>query len=293
MLGRYGYGVLGPGSEAQHGAIPSCANRYLLTDLAREAWGFDGYVTSDCEATDGVLNEHHYTHDAHSTALATFGAGMDSDCGEYLQATRLRPLLAHDASVARLADTALGRLFETQMRLGFFDPRAEVPWAQVGAEVVDTPAHRTLAREAADQSIVLMQNRAETLPLDASALSAPVAVVGRNAFATDNMLGNYFGTPPFLISPCEGVGRVTGQPAQCDDGSDGGHAAVAAIRSGRVSAVLLVVGLTSEAAEPSDEVLGLDRTRCGPCGLLAATEGEGALTASLRLAVDVQPSLPA
>jgi len=44
----FGYGVLGPGSEDQKGAIPSCANKYLMNDLARGTWGFDGYITSDC-----------------------------------------------------------------------------------------------------------------------------------------------------------------------------------------------------------------------------------------------------
>ena len=254
----YGYGLLGPGSTAQHGAIPSCANKYLMNDLARDTWGFDGYITSDCGAVSGVANDHGYSHTPAETAMATLGAGMDTECGSYLGAKTMALLLQNNASVAKLADAALTRLFDVQMRLGFFDPRDQVPWGRFGPEVVDTPAHRALAREASDQSLVLLKNTGGTLPF--SKMTKPVAVVGRNALATTNMLGNYYGTPPFLISPCDGVSASSGVKALCSDGTDGGASTVSAIKAGAVGAVVLVVGLTSEGQEPADEAEGKDRT---------------------------------
>lgn len=260
----YGYGLLGPGSAEQHGAIPSCANKYLMNDLARDTWGFDGYVTSDCGAVDNVANAHGYSNGPLETAAATLAAGMDTDCGSYLSAEKMAPLLTANATVAALADVALTRLFDVQMRLGFFDPREQVPWGSYGSEVVDTAEHRALAKQAADESIVLLKNEGATLPWNAAAVTAngqkPVAVVGRNAKATENMLGNYYGTPPFLISPCDGVSTASGATALCDDGTDGGSSTVSAIAAGKVGAVVLVVGLTSEGGDSPDEAEGKDRT---------------------------------
>ena len=113
----YGSGVFGAGSTRQHGAIPSCANKGLINDLAREQWHFDGYVTSDCEATAGVERDHNYTHTPMDTVVAVLGAGMDSDCGHFMTIELMQDAY-QNASLAALADAALRRLFKVQMRLG-------------------------------------------------------------------------------------------------------------------------------------------------------------------------------
>ena len=131
-----------------------------------------------------------------SSVNAVLLAGLDTDCGSYLSAQTLTSLVAAGALDPMLIDAALARLYRVQFRLGFFDRRSAVPGSMVGTEVVDTPAHRALAREAADASLVLLKNRAvagggQTLPLDAAAYAGrTVAVLGRNANATTNMLGN-------------------------------------------------------------------------------------------------------
>jgi beta-glucosidase-like glycosyl hydrolase len=194
-----------------------------LNDLAREKWKFDGYITSDCGAVSGVQNSHHYTKNSAETVNAVLSAGMDTDCGGFMSGKTMQTLYSSNATIAKMADTALTRLFAVQMRLGFFDPRSAFAPAQYGEEVINTPAHQALAREAADQSLVLLKNDAHTLPfsmaVDASGL---VAVVGRNALATGNMQGNYFGTAPFLISPCDGFNATTRNNVFCDAADDGG-----------------------------------------------------------------------
>ena len=72
----YGYGVMGNGTQG--GAIPSCANKGILNDLARSKWGFNGYITSDCGAVSNVQNQHKYTSNAHDTVTAVLTAGMDT-----------------------------------------------------------------------------------------------------------------------------------------------------------------------------------------------------------------------
>jgi beta-glucosidase-like glycosyl hydrolase len=118
----------------------------------------------------------------------------------------VRPLLTAAVGVC-----FSNHLFMVQFRLGFADPPSMVPWSKLGEEVVNTPEHQALAKYAADSSIVLLKNDAKTLPLKHKA-GMKIAVLGRNAAATTNMQGNYFGTAPFLISPCKGFeafGSVT------------------------------------------------------------------------------------
>lgn len=68
----------------QENGVPSCANTWLLTELAREAWGFQGYITSDCEAVQFVETEHHYANTPSKTTAVTLDAGMDIDCGTFV-----------------------------------------------------------------------------------------------------------------------------------------------------------------------------------------------------------------
>eukprot|EP00656_Telonema_subtile_P019845 TRINITY_DN2104_c0_g1_i1.p1 TRINITY_DN2104_c0_g1~~TRINITY_DN2104_c0_g1_i1.p1 ORF type:complete len:437 (+),score=111.58 TRINITY_DN2104_c0_g1_i1:267-1577(+) len=179
---------------------------------------------------------------------------MDTDCGGFMAQKSIRPLL-DDPKIAKLADKALRNLFTVQFRLGMADPvNVQPAWASYDMSVVNTPEHQALAKEAADQSLVLLQNSKNTLPFTPQK-GLKIAVMGREAEATGNMQGNYFGTAPFLISPAMGLaayGAVTS-----NNGSDI-QKSVAAVKGQDV--VVLVVGLQSEGAEPADEAEGHDRT---------------------------------
>merc|ERR1719282_454235 len=64
--------------------VPSCANDWLLQDMARDAWKFDGYVTSDCDADADVFNSHHFTKTPEETVRDVLRAGTDIDCGGFI-----------------------------------------------------------------------------------------------------------------------------------------------------------------------------------------------------------------
>merc|ERR1719454_2370386 len=87
----YGEGIYGKGTQG--GAIPSCANKGILNDLARDKWGFNGYITSDCGAVSIVQNQHHYTSNPHDTVKAVLTAGMDTDCGGFMSSKTMSGLL--------------------------------------------------------------------------------------------------------------------------------------------------------------------------------------------------------
>jgi len=127
-------------------------------------------------------------------------------------------------------------------------------WINYNQSVVDTSAHRALAKDAADQSLVLLKNDAKALPLQPRD-KLTLAVMGREAQATTNMQGNYYGTAPFLVSPVKGLESYA--KVISNDGSDISKS-VEAVKS--VDAVILVVGLQSEGAKPADEAEGHDRT---------------------------------
>jgi len=249
----YGEGIYGTGNQG--GAIPSCANKGILNDLARDKWHFNGYITSDCGAVGNVQNQHHYTSNPKDTVTAVLTAGMDTDCGGFMSSKTMQSLLT-DSKVEALADTALKNLFMVQFRLGFADPVDVQPdWAKYDGSVVNTAAHQTLAKEAADQSLVLLKNSLATLPIVKAGGSRKMAVMGREAEATTNMQGNYYGTAPYLISPAEGLKKYG--TVYSDDGSDI-KKSVAAVEGKDL--VVLVVGLQSEGARPADEAEGHDRT---------------------------------
>ncbi|KAE8875865.1 Beta-xylosidase/alpha-L-arabinofuranosidase 2 [Phytophthora fragariae] len=185
--------------------IPSCADKGLLTDLVRGEWKFDGYITSDCEAVADVIYRHHYTQSPEQTCATTLDAGMDLNCGEFLR-QHLPNAVEQGIVSAEMVHNALKNQFRVLMRLGMFE-RGSQPFANITKDAVDTAAHRKLALEAARQSVVLLKNEENTLPLDVGAFSkdGSLALIGPHFNASTALLGNYFGKPSHIVTPLEGV----------------------------------------------------------------------------------------
>jgi beta-glucosidase len=180
---------------------PACASN-LLFDLLRKQWGFRGYVVSDCGAVSDLYAGHYFTLSLDQASALSAKAGTDLSCGtEY-------SVLSH-AERDRLIsmpeiDRAVSRLFEARFRLGMFDPPAAVPWSKLTLADVDTPANRKLALDAARESIVLLKNERNALPLNPSKVKS-IAVVGPTADSLDVLLGNYNGTPSAYATILAGV----------------------------------------------------------------------------------------
>lgn len=180
--------------------VPSCASPFLLQKTLRDEWGFHGYVTSDCGAVDDIFRGHHYAPDVeHASALAV-KAGTDTTCGtEYVTLVKA----VHDGLIKESEiDRAVKRLFTARMRLGMFDPKADVPFNKIPMSEVDSPAHRQLALRAARESMVLLKNDG-TLPLKSSVKT--IAVIGPNAESLPAIQGNYHGVPSHPVLPVDGI----------------------------------------------------------------------------------------
>jgi beta-glucosidase len=188
--------------------IPCCADHFLLTDLLRKRWGFRGYVTSDCDAIYNIYNPHHYAKTLPQAAADAIHAGCDLNCGSTLQkylAPAVQRQLVGEAEITQ----AVTRILTARFLLGEFDPPAEVPYSRISFDVVNSQAHQALALEAARQSMILLKNEGDFLPLDKTKL-ATIAVIGPMAGQTH--LGQYSGGTYETVSPLQGIGTVLGVP---------------------------------------------------------------------------------
>jgi beta-glucosidase len=203
---------------------PMCANQPLLADLLRKKWGFDGMVGSDCGAIRYIWSDHHYaSDDAHGSAAA-LKAGTDLSCqGAKKTNGRLDYSFLKEAVQLGLVseneiNASVSRLFSSRFHLGAFDPDAMVPYSKIPSQV-DSPAyqhmmeqHRLLAIKTAQESMVLLKNKDQFLPL--SKKLKKVAVIGPNAFdhfidenrkPINVLLGTYEGTPKSYVTALEGI----------------------------------------------------------------------------------------
>ncbi|PYI00301.1 beta-xylosidase 3 [Aspergillus sclerotiicarbonarius CBS 121057] len=181
--------------------IPTCASPYLLQTLLRDTFSFvpDGYVSSDCDAVYNIYNPHAYASSEAQAAADALRAGTDIDCGTTYQWHFNQSVAAGEVSRGDI-EVGLIRLYTTLVRLGYFDstpsPYRNLSWP----DVVATDAWN-VSYEAAVQGIVLLKNTNTTLPLLSSPATTSIALIGPWANATTQLQGNYYGTPPYLISP--------------------------------------------------------------------------------------------
>src|SRR5215470_5894240 len=180
---------------------PCCANTHLLDDILRGEWGFQGYVVSDCGAIDDIYRRHQFRKTAEEASALAVKRGTDLECGDSYKAlvSAAKQGLIAEAEI----DRAVKRLFDARFRLGMFDPPDMVPFAKIPFTANDSEEHCQLALQAARESIVLLKNDNNTLPLRKDLRS--IAVIGPNANDVQVLLGNYNGTPSRAITPLAGI----------------------------------------------------------------------------------------
>ena len=187
---------------------PACANPFLLQEHLRKDWGFQGYVVSDCGAVADVFGGHRFSPTPEEGVSAVFKAGMDLICGDYrngmsTERSAIRNAVHRGMLSEADINRALGRLFTSRFRLGLFDPPSAVPYSRVTPAENDTEAHRLLALRMARESIVLLKNKNNFLPIKQT--PATIAVIGPNADNLDALEGNYNGTPSKPVTILGGI----------------------------------------------------------------------------------------
>jgi beta-glucosidase len=189
--------------------VPATANRFLLQDVLRKAWGFRGFVVSDAFSVRDLVT-HGFARDARDAALRAFSAGVDMDMASYTYQEHLPALIKSGAVPMASIDDAVRRILTVKFRLGLF----ERPYADeaLTKKVAGAPEHRRLARTVAQRSAVLLRNEGGLLPLDRRSPNS-VAVIGPLADSRRDLLSMWAGfgvDPSTTVSILDGIGNKLG-----------------------------------------------------------------------------------
>jgi beta-glucosidase len=181
---------------------PCCANDLLMNDILRNQWKFTGYVTSDCWALNDFFDFHKTHKDALAAGIDALIHGTDVECGVSVYTTLVNAVKTGLIKEEQI-DVSIKRLFDIRYRLGLFDPSSTVPYAQTPLSVLESPEHKAQALKMARQSIVLLKNENNVLPL--SKKIKKIVVLGPNADNKISVLGNYNGTPSKIVTLLDGI----------------------------------------------------------------------------------------
>lgn len=176
--------------------IPCTSSRFLLTDILRKEWNFRGFTVSDLGSIEGIAGSHRVARNAKQAAELALSAGLDTDLGGNAYVNLLNSVKEGIIDEKDI-DTAVSRSLSLKFEMGLFEnPYADPAKAK---KEVKAAEHTALSRKVAQQSIVLLENKNNTLPLDKG---LKIAVIGPNADNVYNMLGDY-------TAPQEEKGVVT------------------------------------------------------------------------------------
>lgn len=177
-----------------------CAHPYLMTDVLRKKWGFDGYFVSDCWALQDFFKGHHISPDRKSAAAKALNAGCNLNCGNTYP--ELLKAIESGLTTEKEVDDNLKELLPTRFRLGLFDKQGTAS-DLIEIDKVRSKEHISLSYEAAAKSIVLLKNKDQTLPLDPNLKN--LFVTGPTAADAQALLANYYGVSDDLKTLLEGI----------------------------------------------------------------------------------------
>lgn len=269
--------------------VPCTANKWLLSDLLRGEWGFDGFVFSDLISIDGIAGMRVAADNKHAAAKS-LAAGLDVDLGGNAFAN-LRAAVGEGLVEEAFVDSAVARVLRLKFKMGLFENPYVSP--DEAARAVRSDGHRELARRAAGEGVVLLKNDG-VLPLPKDV--GRIAVIGPNADEAYNQLGDY--TAPqdrraistlldgvrAKVSERTVVSYVKGCAVRDTAQSD----IAAAVRAARASDVVIVAVGGSSARDFKTEYIGTGAATVseGGAALPDMDCGEGFDRSSLRLLGD-------
>jgi len=183
---------------------PCCGNTRLLQNILREQWGFKYLVVSDCGAIGDFYTSHKVSSDGTHAAAKGVLAGTDVECQWNNHNYKLLPEAVKKGLITEKdIDERLMRVLIGRFDLGEMDADELVPWTKIPMSIVNNEEHKKLALDMALESMTLLQNNSNILPLKKSAKK--IAVIGPNANDKPMLWGNYNGTPVSTITILDGI----------------------------------------------------------------------------------------
>lgn len=192
---------------------PCCGSDNLLTQILRKEWGYDGLVVSDCGAIrdfyNGLQVHNIFPGDAAVSSANAVLSGTDINCGSSYKA--LPEAVKRGAISEKDIDVSVRRLLRARFELGEMDPDSLVCWNSIPESLLCSELHHRKALEMARESMVLLQNHNNTLPIQRTpAKGRKIAVLGPNADDELTLRGNYYGTPTHTTTVLEGIRSKVG-----------------------------------------------------------------------------------
>lgn len=183
---------------------PCCGNTRYLQQILRDEWGYKGLVVSDCSAISDfhVKGRHGVSNSEHQSAAMAVRAGTDVECGRNYRS--LPEAVAVGEISEEEIDRSVRRLLKARFEVGDFDDASAVSFKNIPMSVVNRKEHKELALQMARESIVLLQNKKNILPLRTD---LNVAVMGPNAVDSMMLWGNYYGRPFHTVTVLDGIRR--------------------------------------------------------------------------------------
>lgn len=183
--------------------VPCTSSTYLLNDVLREQWGFEGVVITDFGAIQMLVHGHNTAENGEQAAAQALTAGVDMEMSGYMFRKHLKQALEQGFMAEHDLDQAVSRVLELKFRLGLFEqPFVDPAFAE---QVIGCEAHKELARQVAREGMVLLKNENGTLPLAKKGYT--LAVIGPNANHVYNQLGDYTSPQPKgqVVTVLEGI----------------------------------------------------------------------------------------
>lgn len=233
--------------------VPPSGSRWLLGEVLRKKWGFDGFVVSDCGAI-GVMNwQHRVVNSLEEAAALGVNSGCDLECGTTYKEKLVQAVKQGLISEATI-DQALTRVLTARFKLGEFDPMELVPYNHYDKKLLAGKKFAELAYEAAVKSVVLLKNE-NLLPLSKEKTKS-VAVVG--PFADHNYLGGYSGQPPYSVTLLKGVKDLMGKRGKVNylNGIGASRDSIVAAVKG-VDVVLVALGTDEKMARENHDMTSI------------------------------------
>ena len=198
---------------------PCCGSKMLLVDILRGEWDFKGHVVSDCWAIKDFHEHHHVTATAPESVALAVKNGCDLNCGNMY----LNLMIAYNEGLVTEEEInrCVTRLMITRLKLGLFDSPEKVPFTSIPYELNDCKEHNDYALYVSKQSLTLLKNANNLLPLDKNKLKS-IAVIGPNANSRAALFGNYFGTASQYITVVDGIREAVNEDTRIYY-SDGCH----------------------------------------------------------------------
>lgn len=187
---------------------PCCSGETLLHDILHKEWNFQGHVVTDCGALNDIYTSHKTYASGVEVAAAAIKAGVDLDCSTVLQNDVLKAI-EQKLLTEKDVDSALAKTLATEVKLGFFNNASASSYVLYNEDSIANNYHRSLARTMAAESMVLLKNDNNILPLDKTKYPQ-VMIVGPNAASLDALLGNYHGVTDKAVNFVEGITNAVG-----------------------------------------------------------------------------------